>query len=93
MISRQKSISGRGWHAFFNLMGKPLIMKKVYFSLVAAFLSVLSFAQDTKKVDVDINTKGDGGNWYASPWVWVVGAAVFILLLVALTRGSGRRAD
>ncbi|WP_139256392.1 hypothetical protein [Flavisolibacter ginsengisoli] len=68
-------------------------MKKVYFSLVAAFLSLLSFAQDTKKVDVDINTKGDGGNWYASPWVWVVGAAVFILLLVALTRGSGRRAD
>jgi len=69
-------------------------MKKVYFSLVAAFLSVLTFAQDTKKVDVDINTPGDGGgNWYASPWVWVVGAAVFILLLVALTRGSGRRAD
>ena len=47
--------------------------------------------QETKKVDVDINTnKGD--NWYASPWVWIVGAAVFILLLVALTRG-GRRAD
>jgi hypothetical protein len=66
-------------------------MKKTYFSLVAAFLSVMAFAQD-KKVDVDINTHSDS-NWYASPWVWVVGAAVFILLLVALTRGSGRRAD
>lgn len=65
-------------------------MKKAYFSLLAALMSVLSFAQD-KKVDINVNTKGD--NWYASPWVWIVGAAVFILLLVALTRGSGRRAD
>jgi hypothetical protein len=68
-------------------------MKKLYFSLVAAFLSVMTaIAQETKKVDVDINADTDS-NWYASPWVWVVGAAVFILLLVALTRGSGRRAD
>lgn len=27
-------------------------------------------------------------NWYASPWVWVIGAALFILLLVALVRGN-----
>lgn len=65
-------------------------MKKAYFSFLAALISVLSFAQD-KKVGINVNTKGD--NWYASPWVWIVGAAVFILLLVALTRGSGRRAD
>ncbi len=32
----------------------------------------------------------EDSNWYASPWVWVIGAAVFILLLVALTRGGGR---
>ncbi len=40
-------------------------------------------------VSVTDNTSGD---WYTSPWVWVVGAAVFILLLVALlsNRGSDR---
>lgn len=66
-------------------------MKKAILSVLAVLYStVLLIAQETKKVDVDINTKGD--NWYASPWVWIVGAAVFILLLVALTRG-GRRAD
>lgn len=65
-------------------------MKKAILSLLAVLYStVLLIAQETKKVDVDLNTKGD--NWYASPWVWIVGAAVFILLLVALTRG--RRAD
>jgi hypothetical protein len=69
-------------------------MKKILFSLVAAFYSTLLLAQDgeTKNVNVDINTDGNSAAWYASPWVWVVGAAVFILLLVALTRG-GRRAD
>lgn len=43
------------------------------------------FAQD-KKVDVDINV-GKEANWYTQPWVWIVGGAVFILLLVALLRG------
>ncbi|GAA4753776.1 hypothetical protein [Flavisolibacter ginsenosidimutans] len=62
-------------------------MKKIFFSLAAAFYSTLLLAQE-KDVNVNINTKGS--NWYASPWIWVVGAAVFILLLVALTRG-GRR--
>ncbi len=34
-----------------------------------------------------------GEGWYAAPWVWIVGAAVFILLLVALLNNRGRRAD
>ncbi len=70
-------------------------MKKVLFTILAAFFGVLVFAQDgeTKSVDININKNDGGGDWYTSPWVWVVGAAVFILLLVALTRGGGRRAD
>jgi hypothetical protein len=38
------------------------------------------------------STSSDG--WYTSPWVWVVGAAVFILLLVALlnNRSSNKSA-
>jgi len=67
-------------------------MKKAVFTFyVAMFSTMVAMAQDgDKKVDINVNTKGNA--WYASPWVWVVGAAVFILLLVALTRG-GRRAD
>lgn len=38
----------------------------------------------SKKVNVEVTE-----NWYAAPWVWIVGAAIFILLLVALL-GSGR---
>lgn len=65
-------------------------MKKAYLILLTLFANILLFAQEkTTQVDVDIN-KGNGGNWYASPWVWIVGAAVFILLLVALTSGGSR---
>ena len=42
-------------------------------------------------INVDIN-KGGGDNWYASPWVWVLGAVIFIILLLALTSGSRSRA-
>jgi hypothetical protein len=66
-------------------------MKKVILSiLLMIYSSVWLLAQETKKVDIDVNTKGN--DWYASPWVLILGVAVYILLLVALTRG-GRRAD
>ena len=65
-------------------------MKKFYLSALTALISIIGFAQDAK-LDVNVNTD-KGSNWYASPWVWVVGGAVFILLLVALTRGGGRKA-
>ena len=63
-------------------------MKKIYFSMMAACCSLFALAQDAK-IDVNVN-KGGGSNWYANPIVWIIGAAVFILLLVALTRGRSR---
>jgi cell division protein FtsW (lipid II flippase) len=50
-------------------------------------ISLYSFAQD-KKVDIDIDTKPDNDNFFMQPWVWIVGGAVFLLLLVALLRGN-----
>ena len=49
------------------------------------FSSLVAIAQD-KGIDVDINVKKES-QWYQQTWVWFVGAAVFILLLVALLRG------
>lgn len=46
------------------------------------------FAQD-KQVDVNIGVD-KGGAWYTQPWAWIVGGAIFVLLLVALLR-SGRK--
>lgn len=69
-------------------------MKKAYLTLLAVLTNILLFAQEkTTQVDVDVNKSTSSGNWYASPWVWIVGAAVFILLLVALTSGSRGSSD
>ena len=64
------------------------IIRRPLLTIFSVLATVIAFAQD-KKVEVDIDTKS-GGNWYAQPWVWIVGAAVFILLLVALTRSGSR---
>ena len=32
-------------------------------------------------------------DWYTAPWVWIVGGAVFVLLLIALVRGGSSRTD
>jgi hypothetical protein len=58
-------------------------------SLIVCLFSVLAFAQD-KGVDVDISVKKES-QWYQNPIVWVIGGAVFILLLVALLRGGEKK--
>lgn len=63
--------------------------KKIALSIFAAFISVFAMAQE-KGLDVDIDVN-KGGDWYMQPWVWVVGGAVFLLLLVALLRGGGTK--
>jgi hypothetical protein len=69
-------------------------MKKAYLTLLAVLTNILLFAQEkSTQVDVDVNKTTSTSTWYASPWVWIVGAAVFILLLVALTSGSRNSSD
>ncbi len=70
------------------------MIRQTYFqvtlTLVSCLVSLLSFAQD-KGLDVDINVKKDN-EWYQQPWTWIVGGAIFVLLLVALLRsGSAKK--
>ncbi|HTM64977.1 MAG TPA: hypothetical protein VL093_01535 [Flavipsychrobacter sp.] len=65
-------------------------INRIWMVIAVLLMNVVAFAQD-KGIDVNVNmNKGD--SWYNNPWVWVVGAAVFILLLVAIVRG-GRASD
>lgn len=76
-----------------SLVAAQSWVKKCMMLITSMFVALLSFAQD-KKIDVDINTDKGGGSFFASPVVWVIGVAVFILLLVALLRSnSGSRTD
>ncbi len=62
------------------------LKNKLVLSFTMLLISVVTFAQD-KVVDVNISSNKDNG-FFSTPWVWVVGGAVFILLLVALLRGG-----
>ncbi|MDB5201774.1 MAG: Uncharacterized protein JWQ27_1183 [Ferruginibacter sp.] len=64
--------------------------RKIQMLIAALLVSLVSFAQD-KKVDIDINTKPDNSNFFMQPWVWIVGGAVFILLLIALLRNNNNK--
>ena len=69
-------------------------MKKAYLTLLTVLANVYLFAQDqSSEVNKTTTTTTTSNNWHASPWVWIVGAAVFILLLVALTSGSRNSSD
>lgn len=72
-----------------NIKAVRAILNRALFGLALTLVGVLAFAQD-KGIDVDINVKKES-QWYQQPWVWVVGAALFILLLVALLRGSPKK--
>jgi hypothetical protein len=64
--------------------------RSLTFFFTALLLSIVSFAQETKKIDIDVNTKSEDSGIFMQPWVWVVGGAVFILLLIALLRNNNK---
>lgn len=74
-------------------IAKPrLFLQKIFLAIVSVLTTTVIFAQgDGKSVDINVNTNKD--NFWASPWVWVVGGAVFVLLLAAILRGGGSRKD
>lgn len=66
-------------------------MKRVYLSMLAALTSLVVIAQE-KSADVDININKDGGgSFWGSPVLWIIGAAVFIIILVAVSRSGSRQ--
>lgn len=53
------------------------------------FLNAL--AQDTKHdVDIDVNVK-NSPQWYSQWWIWVIAGAFFVIIVVALSRGGGKK--
>lgn len=72
------------------------MLRKLKTVITLAFLqlyvSAVAFAQD-KGVDINLNVKKEtpASDWYQQPWVWVVGGAVFLLLLVAILKSGGKK--
>ena len=77
---------------YFNDNVKLVVMKRMCLTIIAAFTGMLALAQEKgADIDVNINKDGGGSSFWGSPVMWIVGAAVFIILLVAVSRGSSRQ--
>ncbi|MEO5776880.1 MAG: hypothetical protein ABIQ27_08240 [Flavobacterium sp.] len=64
-----------------------------YLAIAAFFLSnAIAWAQETttttKSVDVDMKVDDGSGDWYLQPWAWIVGAAIFIIIIVGLLKSN-----
>lgn len=70
-----------------NFMSMPAV---ILLSILNFFNSGTALAQD-KEIDVNINTDGGGGAWYTAWWVWVIGLAVFVIILVAIISAGKRK--
>jgi len=77
---------------YFYIIKQIRYMKKITSSLTALLLSTILIAQE-KATDVDININKDkgGSSIWGSPVLWVIGAAVFIIILVAVSRSGSRQ--
>lgn len=78
----------RFWHGIFSIYTKITFMKQLMIMLLCALTSAAVYAQEkSAELDVNIN-KSDGGASF--PWLWIVGAILFVVILVALLSGGGR---
>lgn len=68
-------------------------LKNLILIILVCLLQTSVWAQDNGSSGsaVNVNITKSNGNWYAQPWVWIVGGAVFILLLVALLRSNNNK--
>jgi hypothetical protein len=71
------------------------IIRQLLMVFLFSFMQLALWAQDSSSSSVTVHkeTTTTTTNWYAQPWVWIVGGAVFILILIALLRGNSSSTD
>jgi hypothetical protein len=70
-----------------NLQKTSSRITRISALILMVMMSAKAWAQD-KGIDIDVDLDKRNDNWYNNPIVYVIGGAVFILLLVALLRGN-----
>jgi len=73
-----------------KLQSHTSVLQKLLALISITLLSTVAWAQD-KGIDIDVDLDKGNNVWYGNPIVWVIGGAVFILLLVALIRGGSKQ--
>lgn len=69
---------------------KTGFLKNAFLLFLMSFTAAITWAQDssTTAISTTATNTSETTVWYTEPWVWVVGGAVLVLIIVALTRGN-----
>ncbi len=72
-----------------KLFNNSKVLNGIIATIMLVFFQSTLIAQE-KDVEVDLNVnKGvTTTTWYEEPWMWVVGGAVFLIIIIALVRGK-----
>jgi hypothetical protein len=74
----------------YFIMNRIAIIRSAFFLIIVILCSFESWAKE-KGATMDITINKEDSLWYYLPWIWVIGGAIFILLLVAMIRTSQKR--
>jgi len=66
---------------------------RFFLAMFFTCMQVMLWAQESSQTVTTKTTETTTTQWYASPWVWVAGGAVFIIILVALMRGNSSTSE
>ncbi|HEX6171897.1 MAG TPA: hypothetical protein VFZ33_19575 [Chitinophagaceae bacterium] len=66
---------------------------KFFLAIFFTCMQVVLWAQESNQTVTTKTTESTTTQWYASPWVWVAGGAVFIIILIALMRGNSSTSE
>jgi hypothetical protein len=72
-----------------QLQNSPNVFAKAVALFIFSFLTTIAWAQD-KGIDINVDIGKPHHEWYENRVLWIIGGAVFVLLLVALVRGGGK---
>jgi hypothetical protein len=75
-------------------VGEIPFLKNLLSMIICFLYTGKIFAQEgeVRDIEVDINADTGGDMWYNNMWVWVIGIALFIIILVAIV-SAGRKTE
>ena len=70
------------------------LIRSAWLTFTLSLLSILAFAQDTASISTTVReTSTTTESFEPQPWMWIVGGAVLLLLLVALLRPKNKSGE